>query len=307
MHRRMQRILSFTILVLFCLSIGKGVYYVRHGFNPRRIQNATVPVNLDAKTKQILSQPFRYLGRGRQCFAFVSSDGNYVLKLLRMDIYYPSFWIRAQPLSSLYQKTKAFRLRRYEFVKKSFLLACNQLKQETGSIALHLGELKRPHFPLPSEPHPETSQMKISSLQLTLIDSLGVIHHLPIEMATFALQYKHPSWTQEFLKALQGNDRQKAKKILNALLMNVIERGKKGILNKDQSFLRNYGFDGETAYQIDLGSFFVSREFDLPITFRKSVCDSIEPVQRWLSQIAPDLVDDFNENLNSMLLAHCPS
>ncbi len=292
----MQKAISLALLLLFCLGIGKGLHHVRHGFNPRRIQNESkTSLHLNEETKQILSQPFRYLGRGRQCFAFVSEDDRYVLKLLRTDIYYPSFWMRAFPCS-FSQKIQKNRFNRFEFVTNSFILAVNKLKKQTGSIALHLGTLKQPHLSFISD------HTHKASPEITLIDSIGCTYHLPLETTSFALQYKHPIWAQEFLKAVQNKDSQTASKLLEALLDNVVERGKKGILNRDRSFLRNYGFDGESAYQIDLGSFFVNDQFDPSTTFHKSVCDSIDPVQEWLSQVAPDLLNDFNQKLHSKLL-----
>lgn len=63
----------------------------------------------------ILNQRFSYLGKGGQCYAFVSEDGQYVIKFFR----------KHRDL----QKT-------FESVR----LAYDRLKQETGLVYIHLGK-----------------------------------------------------------------------------------------------------------------------------------------------------------------------
>ncbi len=289
----MRKIITLTLLLFSSLTIGQGLHTIRYGFTPRRIQNApNVHLHLTEETKQILSKPFKYLGRGRQCFAFVSSDDRYVLKILRTDIYYPSFWMRVFPFPFA-QKMQQNRLSRFAFIKKSFTLASSELKNQTGTMELHLGELKHPHFSI--------TPANAKTTELTLIDATGYTYHLPLETTSFALQSKHPIWSKEFLKAVQNKELEKAKTILESLLKNIVERGEKGILNKDRSFLRNYGFDGKTTYQIDLGSFFVNPTLDPSFACQKSVYDSLDPIQGWLSEVAPDLLTYFHAKTEEMM------
>jgi hypothetical protein len=146
-----------------------------------------------------------------------------------------------------------------------------------------------------------------SLFKVTLIDRLGTTYHVPLETTSFILQRKYPLWSKEFFKAIQLSDKDKARQALKALLINVLERGRKGIFNKDRSFLRNYGFDGEHAYQIDVGSFFTSQEFSSKVILAKSVYDSVEPIQAWVAEIAPDLLDDFIEETHLMIASYIGS
>lgn len=266
----------FCIISLFALSllVGQGIYFLREGFNPRRLQryDLTNTTSLSPEIKQVLSQRFFYLGRGRQSFAFASEDGKYVLKFPRTDIYKIPFWTRALPLTSYRKRAKAEKKRRQQFVFESFRIAIEELKEETGIIAVHLGK---------SEPSDE---------QLHLIDVLGFHYHFPVQTTHFILQHRKQLWTPLFLEAVKNNDRPEKERLLNAFVDVVIQRAKKGVLNKDRSFLRNYGFDGEKAYQIDVGDFFHTNQSDWRYLTEKCAHDTMSPVQEWLATIDPEML-----------------
>ena len=88
--------------------------------------------------------------------------------------------------------------------------------------------------------------------------------------------------------------------MLNALVDAIVRRAKKGILNRDRSFLRNYGFEGGAVYQIDIGSFFTSKELDRESAYQKSARDSIEPIYQWLEKEDPKMLPLLSERLNRL-------
>ena len=194
----MKVLIRLSFIVLGSLIIGQGIHTLRDGFSPRRLQpfykfmDDSSKLSLDPEAEKILDQPFYYLGRGRQCFAFQSLDGKYVLKLPRTDIHKTSFWLRALPLHSLKEKTQKNHTRRRNSMLQSFHLAKKELSTQTGTLAVHFGDL-------------------LSKRKLTLVDAMGYKHHLPLESTFFALQYKHAPWTQAFLTALKSDHREEAK------------------------------------------------------------------------------------------------
>lgn len=272
----------FLFLIALSAGTGKGLYTLKKGFTPRRIHclGTTVSENWSREADQALSQSYTYLGRGRQCFAFASQDGKYVLKLPRTDIYKIPLWVRALPFSSLREKMHADRIKREDYIVGSMHIAFNELRDQTGILALHLG------------------QSNSRGRKLTLIDALGCKHHLPLESTPFVLQYKHPILMKSFQDALATGKREEAKAILDALIVAVFERGAKGILNKDRSFLRNYGFDGQKAYQIDIGSFFRIEGMERSDAFHKSVRDSMDAVKEWMANTDPDMLEYLNHKLD---------
>ncbi len=275
-YAMLRKIAVFVCLILACCGIGKGIHWAKKGFSVRRIA-APVQTKLeiwDSAADLALEQPFRYLGRGRQCFAFASLDGKYVLKLPRTDIYQLPFWMRVLPIPK--QKRESFhsvRSERENFVIASMKIAYEDLREDTGVVAIHFGR-----------------SVDLGK-SLRLIDALGAPLHLPAHTTTFVLQMKQPILMQAFLEALHDGDISLGQKILDAFIDLVVERGSKGIWNKDESFLRNYGFDGNKAYQIDIGSFY--RKADGPASIR----DTMHPVRTWLSKIDPDMLSYFDAAL----------
>ena len=277
----LKKTVILLCLIAFCCGVGKLLYLERKGFTIRRIA-APVQTSLhiwDSSADSIIEQPFYYLGRGRQCFAFSSLDGKYVLKLPRTDIYQNPFWMRALPLSqTLKENSQSMRTSRQKFVLNSMKIAYEELQTDTGVLAIHFGETK--------------DQGK----KLQIVDAVGYSYQLPAHKTSFVLQTKHPILMRTFLDAIQAGNVEKGKQILDALITVVVERGKKGIWNKDASFLRNYGFDGEKGYQIDIGSFYHRPNGDA------SIRDTMHHVRTWLeTAIDPALLAYFDQMLEEKL------
>lgn len=273
----MKLLLLFS-LCAFSLLVGQSLYFFRDGFSPRHIQTNIQSLStctIDEETKQILSHPFYYLGRGRQCFAFASKDGKYVLKILRTDTYKIPFWARAL---NLYEKRREKKSKKNRFVFESFRIAKEELQEITGTIALHLGKS------LPAEQ------------QITIVDALGFPHHLPLQSTLFILQHKRPLWAPAFLAAQKNKDVKQQQILLNSFVDLVVERAQKGIINRDESFLPNYGFEDGKSYQIDIGDFYR----DQRCSFQKAVHDSLRPLQEWLAETDPPMLAYLNSQIENL-------
>lgn len=281
----MRKILALFVIAILSLLAGKGLYLSKDGFSTRRIHPLKLPASasFDEASTKALKQTFHYLGRGRQCFAFVSDDGQYVLKIPRTDIYRLPFWARALPMSPYKKEFRSKLLKQQKIFAESIRLATNELSNQTAILATHLG------------------QSKPSKEVLTLVDALHCTHQLPLHKTPFILQYKKPILTKVFLSTLQ-QEPAKAPQILDALLDTIAERAKKGILNRDRSFLRNYGYNEGKAFQIDIGSFFENSEITSKDAFEKSFRDSTDPIREWLVEISPELASYFQEKRHEILL-----
>lgn len=277
----MKKLGILTLLCAFSVMVGQCLYFLRDGFTPRRfIANVksleTCAIN--EETKQILSQPFYFLGRGRQCYAFGSNDGKHVLKILRTDNYKIPFWARALPLSHLRKTMKEKRAHRKRYSFESFRIAKEEIPEITGTLALHLGK---------SEP---TKQ------QITIVDALGMRYHLPVQTTLFVLQNKHTLWTPAFLAAKKKKDVKQQELLLDSFVDLVVQRSQKGIMNRDGSFYRNYAFENGKGYQIDLGDLYKDPNF----VYQKAVRDSLRPLQEWLAKIDPPMLDHLNTRIENL-------
>lgn len=283
----MWQYIRLTFLILFSFSVGQGLHWLKDGFNPRHLTGLDVPVEEEwpEEVQLVLQQPFSYLGRGTQCFAFVSQDGRYVLKFPRMDIYKTPLWVRAIGSASYRKALEEENGRRKAFVLNSFALAAFELKESTGLIASHVGK--------------SSSKEKI-----TLIDRMGRKTQLRIGETPFALQYKQPTLKMLLPVAIAEGRMDEAQKILDAWIQVALERSRKGILNKDGAFLRNCGFDGVHAYEIDLGSFYRSSELSLEQANKRAFREAAGGVQRWLRKRDLTMLKWFNEQLEALPEMH---
>ena len=251
-----KKIGALILLLLFCCAIGKGWHYAKDGFRIQRINlscsqtRETSPFNLELWPA--LSQKYVYLSRGRQCYAFASEDGRYVLKFPRSDSYKIPFWLRVCLFSFLDNKRSVCleaKKNRLNWLMNSFSLAHSELKKETALLYLHLRA---------------THDLQRS---VSIQDGLGRVYYLDLDKTAFALQEKKPLLIPIFRERLKNGDREGAQFLLEAFMDLVAIRAKKGIFNKDGYFLRNFGFDGQRAIQVDIGDFYRPNEKDPSFSF----------------------------------------
>lgn len=232
----------------------------------------------EASVKEILKQPFYYLDKGGQSYAFLSQDGKTVLKLFKMHnlrqyswgykTALPVYWDQLR-LHALYrQKAKLNRL------FNSSSLAYNELKEETGLLYLNLN-------PNPAFKH----------LQVTIVDNLGISHSLSLESIPFALQ-KRVNLALKTLKAcLKKQEIIRAKEILRQMITCLKERQEKGIIDIDPAFKRNMGLSDERAIFMDIGAFFPSNE---PLGDEDLFKDT-RHLKKWLNKHSIELANYLDE------------
>ncbi len=110
------------------------------------------------KVRQILGKPLKFFGYGSQCFAFLSEDGEYAVKICRASRY--------RTLSS----SRAERRKYNDF--QSYYLALHSLPKQSQVTFIHLNK---------------TNNLNIA---LELIDPLGGSHFLKADNLAFYIQKK---------------------------------------------------------------------------------------------------------------------
>src|SRR5437762_2379231 len=90
MNNRFSRLIAYAAIVLLCIAAARFCHHQTKGFRITKIQN-----NLDKEVcgmpplsteeidqiRSLFAYPFRYLGRGKQSFVFLSDDGIHVIKM----------------------------------------------------------------------------------------------------------------------------------------------------------------------------------------------------------------------------------
>ena len=99
------------------------------------------PFEISKDLNEILSQPFRYLSKGRQSFVFVSMDDKYVIKLVSQYKFHKPIWaIFFEKLNLLSQHQKNILIekkQRKERAFTSYKIANLYLKNETALVCFY--------------------------------------------------------------------------------------------------------------------------------------------------------------------------
>ncbi len=280
----MQWIIKITLFGLCFIAIDRFCKSQTGSFTVYRItSNLTYQPEWEtthedlAPIKQILQQPYSYLGKGVQSFAFVSQDGHYVIKFFRHDHLTTPFLLSKIPLDWARTKVakKEAKLQR-EF--KSYKIAYEQLKKETGLVFLHLNK---------------TSNF---GQTLDLIDKLGIHHKIPLDNYEFLIQKRASLLYTGLDQMIQNNRIEDAKESLSKLIGLLAHRAQLGISDKDPDLETNFGIIGTDPVQIDVGRFCLkSRPFD-----KNEIIRITDDLHSHLNKTCPELAVHLKTQINNL-------
>ena len=242
------------------------------GFSLRRVQFHS-PLQ-SGKTEYLpeLNQPFHYLGCGNQCYAFVSEDGQYVLKLFKYASSPVPFAMTQIPLLNHF---KPFKPNRYAKVLwkrerdfRGYELASNRFKEETGILTTHL---------TPTDHAYPT---------ITLYDKLHCRLTLNLNEAPFVLQKRATPVYSQIQAWISAGKIDVAKEALHNLKLLLKKRISLGLLDDDVHFYSNFGFVGTTPIQVDPGHFTVGITPDPDL----EIATKSRELTTWCQKNAPELL-----------------
>jgi hypothetical protein len=212
---------------------------------------------------QILDQKFTYLASGGQCYAFVSADGQSVLKFFKHHMRLPCGW---RPESAKKLQKKKNKLER-DF--NSYKLAFEELREETGLLYIHLNK---------------TDHLKQT---VTIVDKLGIEHRLDLDRTEFVLQKRADLVYPHLQDLMQKGDTAGAKQVVDALLEVITARCQKGIFDEDARIHRNFGLIADKAVIIDVGRFKKDSTRTQPDVYHKDLETITKRLKTWLDEDYP--------------------
>lgn len=122
----------------------------------------------------ILQQPFSYLGKGAQIYAFLSKDGKYVLKFFKFKHLRPDWYLdwlpSLQPIESFRQAQISRRKIKLDSLFSGYKLAYDLDPENTGLLYIHLNPGKG------TEP------------KVTVTDKIGITYSIDLQSVVFAVQ-----------------------------------------------------------------------------------------------------------------------
>ena len=239
-----------------------------------------LPADEQSAVDAILTQKFTFLARGSQAFAFVSEDGNYILKLFKQHKWHPKNLFGYLPLPfNPYYRDYLQRQKKQHGVLSSCMAALTHVKEHTGVLYAHLN-------PTP-----------VAVTATTLVDKHGKIWTLDLSKSCFLLQKKADLFYPYIQARMQDNDIEGAKEAIRSTLALLGQFFEMGVYENNVILRKNFGFIDNTPVQFDIGKF----KFD-----PQKKCDKneirilVKGFYRWIGNNYPELIPVFDETLDNV-------
>lgn len=240
----------YYFLAFLCLFGAVRLYY--NLTDDFRLANMTYELPFEAPWKvptlsleeyqnleRILSQKFSYIGKGAQCYAFVSEDGKYVLKFFKFKHLKPNLFVEylppIPPFKEYKQSCVERKKRKLIGVFNGYDLAFRENRQTSELIYLHL--LPTQHL----------------QLKATIIDKIGLERMINLDDVVFLLQKKGETLRTRLRHLLNQQRVQEAKQAMASILEMYISEYRKGIYDHDHGVLHNTGFIDNQPFHLDVG------------------------------------------------------
>lgn len=243
----------------------------------------------NSQVSEALAQPYKYLGGGGQCYAFVSEDDKYVIKFFKQKSFAIPEWIDRFPVPALIGWLKNAKMRKREEYRDrvftAFKMSLNDLSRETGMLFVHLNR---------------TTHL---NRELSFCDAQGICHLLNLDDLEFVVQKKAEMAFTRIDALMQGGDIAGAKEAIAKLLQLNVGFYQKGYRNRDPNFRSNCGFIGNEAVLVDVGRMVHSEDVKKPDEMRKELDKAIPRFEKYLSVKHPELLAFFENCVQNTI--HC--
>lgn len=286
-HKNLKYSTFVCLSILTCIGLQKFCRSKTDGFAETKIHSdmpfykefQTSPLSIQQldKIEQVLDQPFYYLGKGAQCYAFESKNGQYVIKFLRLDRLCPSTIFSEIPLPSFLEKYRKERLdRKFGELSRDFIsykTAFELLKDYTGLEYVQL-----------NKDGPIDKKIKV-------YDKINVLHEIDLKQLQFMIQKKADLFYVGMQKILDNNQIETAQTIITQLIEYLCLRSALGFYDKDPDINTNFGIYDGSMMQIDVGRFRHDITRVDPNIYMNDVIRVTENFQQWLEARDKSLSD----------------
>jgi len=272
--------MSLVLLAIAVFGTARFCHHETAGFKVSKIRDNIIPGNpfpapsysaaYQEEIETILREPFTFLGRGLQTFAFLSADGNYVLKIFNNSPQWKSSWFKKIPMEWA-QKKGALLSAKYSAWQQSAQLCYEEMQKETGLLYLHLA--------------PTSNQLP----SVQLIDCLNISNSIEVIHTAFVIQKRAKLVYPTLLSMRKKSDHETATQAITALLNMIEVRFAKGISDSDPLIRTNFGFVEAEPIQIDIGPFAKSPAVQDPLFFKREMIRICQSMKEWVAANYPEI------------------
>ena len=238
----------------------------------------------------ITQQPFHWLAKGFQAYAFESQDGEYVLKFFQQQrLKEKSF--KTNPFSFVFSKSfreKADFIQNHrEEIFSSSKLAFEEIPLESGILFVHLNK----------------TENLLRGIRIS--DPMGQGHKIKADEASFIIQRKATYIRSTFKEHIMKGDVAGAKRRIDQIFDLLLTLAKKGIVDGDVALIRNnnLGFTKDRAIYIDTGHLAKRADIDVKKQMDYEFKRRLKPLYDWLRIEYPQLADYYETRRHEIVTA----
>lgn len=209
-----------------------------------------------------LNQPYFFLGKGKQCFAFESMDRQYVLKLFK-------------------RPSKSHKLKRIPKILSSFQLGISEIPVETASFLFYTGH-ETPFF-LPT---------------VQALTQRGDLLNINLHDYPFLLQKKATPLKEAIVRINAAESPEALEKAFAAIFSLYKKISEKGLRDRDGAVIRNQNIGFVTkgtervAVLLDFGKLVKAKKKELDRLQEKNF-STLEPLRYWVKKSLPNAKEQF--------------
>lgn len=280
----MKKIFKIFLIALLLFGLEKGIRTQTDGFRVAKIIadfsfDSRWEISEQSLPENVLNQPYYFLGSGVQSYAFLSEDGETVLKVFKQYHLPPSSRALKQIpmpkfLKSWQNSILANRQKRIESIFSSALIAYRDLSKQTGVFYLNLNPTEKRHP------------------KVEIYDKIGIKHVIDLDQTPFLLQRK-----AHLLFSYLKFHKDEIINVIDSLFDCISNRTQRGIVNSDPIVHKNFGIiDGEVI-EIDIGSFVSDPQMKKPLFSKRELFLETLELKEWISKNSPEFSEYFEQKL----------
>jgi len=235
-----------------------------------------------SKLYDIIKQPFFYYGKGKQCYVFLSQDGEYVVKFIMHKRLAPRELTILEKLAM--KNPKLEKKKRQQELFNSFIISYEDIPLATGTEAVYL------------------KQQEIAMGIFTLVDERGNVCKVNAKDVEFILQKRARLVKPEIIRLMYEKNVDAAKRRIDQVFQLLVDCAKDGVQDTDSGLVRNnnIGFLEDRAIYIDTGKLVRSKKMTKKPNFEKDL-KRLKPLQNWLKAYYPELAEYYDERKEVVL------
>lgn len=238
------------------------------------------------KINDILLQRFTYLGKGARSFAFLSEDGQYVLKFFKYRYHTPHWAVRFLPSFFPFTSYKERKMKKVSLdtVLTGYKIAYDHDPEGTGLIHIHLN---------PRNTHPYPT--------ITITDKQIIPHSINLDHTRFVLQRKVQEFTDVLDTLLKTGNVSLAKQRILQVFDLYLAHYQKGLYDLGLGILRNNGFIDDQPIHFDVGKMTLDSKICDPHCQYKRLMEMTKTIDRWLLKNHPRYYAEISKELTTRL------